>query len=97
MYVDTSVARVDGTLDENTLTRASTAAAESGALLLALLPGRGPPQNAWLAHLLPAAKNVVPAWAGFARLHTVKEYGLPNGRRYVLLEASARIRQAPRN
>jgi 4-amino-4-deoxy-L-arabinose transferase-like glycosyltransferase len=85
MYVSTSVLTVNGTLDEATLTRASRTAAESGAFILALLPGHGPPQNPRVARLLPAAKHALPAWAGFAGLRTVKEYVLPNGRRYALL------------
>jgi 4-amino-4-deoxy-L-arabinose transferase-like glycosyltransferase len=88
MYVSTSVLMVDGAMDAATLTRASAAARESGALILALLPGRGPPQNPWVAQLLPAAKNALPAWAGFAGLRTVRQYVLPNGRRYALLEAT---------
>jgi 4-amino-4-deoxy-L-arabinose transferase-like glycosyltransferase len=88
MYVSTSVLMVEGPLDEPTLARVSMAAKTSGAFILALLPGRGPPQNPWLARHLPAAKNALPVWAGFTGFHRVKEYVLPNGRRYALLEAT---------
>ncbi len=88
MYVSTAVLTVNGSLDETTLSRARMTAADSGALILALLPGRGPPQNPWVARLLPAGRNVSPAWAGFPGLRSVKEYVLPNGRRYALLETA---------
>ncbi len=88
MYVSTSVLTINGSLDEATLTRASITAANAGAFILALLPDRGPPRNPWVARLLPAAKHRSPLWAGFPGLHSVKEYVLPNGRRYALLEAS---------
>jgi len=86
MYISTSVLNVDGPLDEAALASASIAAQNSGALILALLPGRGPPQSRWLARYLPTAKNAPPIWAGFPGLLSVKEYVLPNGRRYALLK-----------
>jgi hypothetical protein len=43
-----------------------------------------------LVRLLPAVINPSPAWADFPGLRSVKEYSLPNGRRYALLEAAAR-------
>ena len=88
MYISTSVLTVNGPLDEAALARASGAARSSGALILALLPGRGPPQNAWLARHLPTTKNLVPMWTGFPGLLKVKEYVLPNGRRYALLKTA---------
>jgi 4-amino-4-deoxy-L-arabinose transferase-like glycosyltransferase len=88
MYISTSVLTVNGPLDEAALARASSAAHTSGALVLALLPGRAPPQNAWLARRLPTAKRAAPIWTGFPGLHAVKEYALPNGRRYALLKAA---------
>ena len=90
MYVSTSVMTINGSLDEATLTRASNTARNTGAFILALLPDRGPPRNPWVARLLPAAKKRLPIWAGFAGLRSVKEYVLPNGRRYALLEANER-------
>ena len=90
MYVSTSVLSVTGPLDDSKLARASDAAADSGAFILTLLPGRGPPQSPWLARMLPAPKNALPAWANFKGVRSVKEYVLPNGRRYALLKAAAR-------
>ena len=86
MYISTSVLNVNGPLDETALAEASSAAQTSGALILALLPGRGLPQSPWLARRLPAARSALPLWAGFPGLHTVEQYVLPNGRRYALLE-----------
>jgi 4-amino-4-deoxy-L-arabinose transferase-like glycosyltransferase len=88
MYVSASVLTVNGPLDEGKLARASDAAADSGAFILALLPGRGPPQSVWLARMLPAPKNALPDWANFKGISRVKEYVLPNGRRYALLKAA---------
>ena len=88
MYVSTSVLMVDGPLDESKLIQASTTSADSGAFILALLPGRGPPQSPWVARHLPAAKNALPAWADFPGLKRLKEYVLPNGRRYALLKTA---------
>ena len=88
MYVSTSVSMLDGPLDETQLDRASRTSAQSGAFILALLPGRGPPQSPWLARHLPAAKNALPAWANFPGLRSLKEYVLPNGRRYAVLRSA---------
>ena len=87
MYVSTSVLMINGPLDPSKLTQASITSADSGAFILALLPGRMPPQVPWLVRLLPTAKNALPAWANFPGLQNVKEYSLPNGRRYALLKA----------
>jgi len=89
MYTSTSVLMLNGPLNQATLARASAAAAGSGGVILAQLPGRSAPRNAWLAQHLPTAKNPAPAWADFPGLTTVKEYALPNGRRYALLKATA--------
>jgi 4-amino-4-deoxy-L-arabinose transferase-like glycosyltransferase len=88
MYVSTSVLMVEGPLDESKLIQASTTSADSGAFILALLPGRGPPQSPWVTRHLPAAKNALPAWANFPGLKSLKEYVLPNGRRYALLKSA---------
>jgi 4-amino-4-deoxy-L-arabinose transferase-like glycosyltransferase len=90
MYVSTSVLMVDGPLDATAMARASTTSTDSGAFVLALLPGRGPPQSPWLAEHLPPAKSALPAWANFSELRTLKEYVLPNGRRYALLKSTRR-------
>jgi len=89
MYTSTSVLIVNGPLNDATLARASAAASSSGATILAQLPGRSAPRNAWLARHLPAGMNPLPAWADFPALRRVQEYALPNGRRYALLEAAA--------
>jgi 4-amino-4-deoxy-L-arabinose transferase-like glycosyltransferase len=89
MYVSTSVLTVNGPMNEATLARASAAASSLGGLILAQLPGRSAPRNAWLARHLQAGMNPVPAWADFPGLRSVKEYALPNGRRYALLAAAA--------
>jgi 4-amino-4-deoxy-L-arabinose transferase-like glycosyltransferase len=89
MYVSTSVPIVAGPLDPTKMVEASQASADSAGYILALLPGRGPPQNPWLAQHLPGAKNALPAWADFSGLRSVKQYVLPNGRRYALLKSAA--------
>jgi hypothetical protein len=66
---------------------ASAAASSSGGAVLAQLPGRTAPRNAWLARHFTAG-NPLPAWAAFPGLRRVKDYALPNGRRYALLEAA---------
>jgi 4-amino-4-deoxy-L-arabinose transferase-like glycosyltransferase len=93
MYASTAVRIVNGPLNEATLAGVGASASNSGAVILAQLPGRSAPRNAWLLRLLPAVINPSPAWADFPGLRSVKEYALPNGRRYALLEAAAR--QAP--
>jgi 4-amino-4-deoxy-L-arabinose transferase-like glycosyltransferase len=89
MYVGTSALTVAGPLDESKLTQASATSEDSGAFILALLPGRGPPQSEWIARWLAPPKQALPAWANFKGLRGVQEYVLPNGRRYALLKAAA--------
>jgi hypothetical protein len=89
MYTRASVLTVNGPLNAAALGYASAAASSSGGVILAQLPGRSAPRNAWLARLLRADKNPLPAWAAFPGLRSVNDYALPNGRRYALLEASA--------
>ena len=92
MYADTSVLMVNGPLNQALFDRAGAAAGSAGVILVQE-PGRTAPRNAWLARHLPA-KEARPGearspWAGYPGLRTVKEYALPNGRRYALLQALA--------
>jgi hypothetical protein len=87
MYASTAVVMVSGAANQALLDRARSLAAGSASAILAQEPGREPPRNAWLARIV-ARHDAPPAWAGYPGLRTVKEYVLPNGRRYALLQPS---------
>jgi 4-amino-4-deoxy-L-arabinose transferase-like glycosyltransferase len=88
MYASTSVRTVSGRLDRALLDRALAAGADGSSVILAQEPGRAAPHLAWLARLINRRQDP-PVWAGDRRLRIVKEYALPNGRRYALLQAAA--------
>lgn len=61
---------------------ADAAQTPAGSLLFEQLPGRSPPRSAWIASLLHAKQARPTATAG----KLLKEYQLPNGRRYALID-----------
>ena len=88
MYASTSVLVVNGPVNQALLDRASALAGASASAILAQEPGRTAPRNPWLArHVTVNAAR--PVWADYPGLRTIKEYELPNGRRYALLQANA--------
>ncbi len=84
MYTSTSVLVVTGKPDRGLLDEARAAAAASP--ILAQEPGRTAPRIGWLARYV-TRHEPPPIWSGYEGLQMVREYALPNGRRYALLQA----------
>jgi hypothetical protein len=85
LYTRTSVLTLTGPLNQALLERARALGERAPSAILAQEPGRTPPRIAWLARYA-ARHDAPPVWAGYPGLRTIKEYALPNGRRYALLE-----------
>jgi 4-amino-4-deoxy-L-arabinose transferase-like glycosyltransferase len=86
MYAGTSVLVVTGPTNRALLDRARSAGQGAASAILAQEPGRTAPHLAWLARYVARA-DPPPVWAGYPGLRKIKEYALPNGRRYALLRA----------
>jgi 4-amino-4-deoxy-L-arabinose transferase-like glycosyltransferase len=88
MYARTRVELIAGPVDAPaTLRLRSAVAAAPQSLVVVQLPARA----GGLAQLLgakPRDAETVPDWAEAARLRPFKNYSLPNGRRYALLQSS---------
>jgi len=91
MYASTSVLVVTGPVNRALLDRASAAAKDAAkgraSAILAQEPGRTAPHLAWLSRFVGRSDRS-PVWAGYPGLRKIKEYALPNGRRYALLQAN---------
>ncbi len=87
LYVGTPVLVVAGRLDRQLLDRARALGYAAASPILAQEPGRTAPHLKWLARHV-ARHDPEPVWSGYSGLSTIKEYVLPNGRRYALLQAN---------
>jgi 4-amino-4-deoxy-L-arabinose transferase-like glycosyltransferase len=88
MFASTSVLVVNGPVTQTLLDRVTALAGASASAILAQQPGRTAPREPWLARHL-TINAAPPVWADYPGLRTIKEYELPNGRRYALLQANA--------
>jgi 4-amino-4-deoxy-L-arabinose transferase-like glycosyltransferase len=88
MYASTSVLTMNGPVTQTLLDQASALGHGPTGVILAQEPGRAAPRIPWLARHA-SGNEARPAWADYAGLRMIKEYELPNGRRYVLLQTRA--------
>ncbi len=86
MYAGNSVIMLEGPVNRALLDRAAAMGRASASDILAQEPGRAAPRIAWLSRLI-TRRDPPPAWVDDPQLRTIKEYVLPNGRRYALLRA----------
>jgi 4-amino-4-deoxy-L-arabinose transferase-like glycosyltransferase len=86
MYAGNSVIMLEGPVNRALLDRAAAMGRVSASNILAQEPGRAAPRIAWLSRLI-TRRDPPPAWVDDPQLRTIKEYVLPNGRRYALLRA----------
>ncbi len=86
MYAGTSALTLEGPVNRALLDRAAALSRASASAILAQEPGRTAPRIRWLSRLVTRHDSPT-AWADDPQLRQIKEYALPNGRRYALLQA----------